>query len=76
MTMVGPVVKEIYDKSEILEEWHDTHKFKFRRCEWADIYYTHNTDHLCRSKVMYHDAFLEQKVKAIEVGFEIMLKDR
>ena len=25
---------------------------------------------------MYHDAVLGQKVKAIEVGFEIMLKDR
>ena len=67
----------MYDKGEILEEWYETHKFNIDRdANGLPYILTSNADHLCRSKVMYHDAVLGQKVKAIKVGFNAMLKDR
>ena len=77
MSMIEPAVRVMYDKGEILEEWYDTHKFNLDEDANGLLYIlTSSADHLCRSKVMYHNAVLSQKIKAIEVGFEIMVKDR
>ena len=68
---------QIYKHGEIKEEWYDLHDFRVDMDSKGEKYVLiSDADHLCRSKVLYHDGIITKKSSLIEDTIRGMIEAR